>query len=694
MQRLTSLIVALVISCAILPTYQQQQCTGARDIATNADLSTITGCTTITGQLSIRGGEITTVSLPNLSSIGGNLLVDAATALTSISLPALTTLNGGGITFNGDSALQTINIPGPVTISSSINLNGAGALTSVLIGATSATELNIINNVGTNWNFTAPNLASITGNFAVTTNNGLANVNLPALASASGLACTGNPDLVSFTAAATTTIPTTGIHEVQVSGNAKLASFVFNPTSLSSFAWQDNGAAGSATTLNFDALASVGGSFTFQNNPGVVSVSFAGLRSVNADWSVINNAGLTTFSADGPFTVGNTVNFNQNGAGALVATVGITVVNSVTVNGNKLTSLTIPALAQVGNDLTVTTNDPLGSLTVGGSAKIGTSATIDGNKGVTGISLDGIASTVGALSVTNNAGATGTTYPFSAAGLTTTTGIIVTNNGGLASATFGSLNLVGLIVGQDTILSFEQNADLSTIHATGPVFTTGGDLSISNNPKLTEVILNVGRIGGEVIVTNNGWSTPGVFSAANLTCTTKITFAQNPGLKSVDLQSFAKINEAISFVDTGGDLNGCVSKVGSTTEGACYRCIDCNGICGNQVGDNWINFCSATNVCYETPTEISEGSFSVDTENTLTENPPTDTNAQTTGQTAQTNPSNTETGTPTAQTGNTNPTTVDTTGQPATTGQTEDIDSSASSLIVSAAVVLAAAVAF
>ena len=150
-----------------------------------------TGCTSITGQLSIAAGlvvlsppataltavgglyvadnsTLTSLSLPALTTVSENVRVSSNTALTSLELPALTTV-GGGLLVQYNTALTSLHLPalqtcGGLAASTPLDVHGNAALTSLSL----------------------PALTTASGGLAIATNATLADLGLPALVTLRG----------------------------------------------------------------------------------------------------------------------------------------------------------------------------------------------------------------------------------------------------------------------------------------------------------------------------------------------------------------------------------------------------------------------------------------------------------------------------------------------------------------------------
>ncbi len=161
---------------------------GSYTIRNNMDIHFLSSITEITGDLIVNGTGITSLSLPVLEYVGGdlsitsnnyliNIDISALTSvwrlsifsnasLTTIDLPALDSV-GSSSTIQNNAALTTIELPALDSVGSSLTIGGAGA------GNPSLTTIEL------------PSLTSV-GSLSISYNYALTTIELPALESVGG----------------------------------------------------------------------------------------------------------------------------------------------------------------------------------------------------------------------------------------------------------------------------------------------------------------------------------------------------------------------------------------------------------------------------------------------------------------------------------------------------------------------------
>jgi hypothetical protein len=188
-------------------------------IADADDVAAIVDCTTIFGNLIVSNTTLTSLSLPNLVEVDGFFNCQLNPALTSVSLPALTTI--GHVAFSGNEELTSLNLPNLATAGGmSIFVNKLTSLSLpklvsvalefdfVVVSGTAdpLTSLSLpeLATVGTEFgvrhtllltDLTLPKLATVGGGFQVEGNFALTNLTAPALATVQGFRIMANPVL-------------------------------------------------------------------------------------------------------------------------------------------------------------------------------------------------------------------------------------------------------------------------------------------------------------------------------------------------------------------------------------------------------------------------------------------------------------------------------------------------------------------
>jgi hypothetical protein len=160
-------------------------------VCTNPDCSGIT-------DLFIWGTDLTSVSLPRLTSVSGDLWVGCSlgrsgnTALVRFILPALTSV-AGSLALNCNDVLTTVSLPALTTVGGDLNVYGS-ALTGL----------------------TLPALTTVSGlELWIAGNSALLNINLPELATTRSLRIMGNSALTSLALPALTSVG----EELRISDN-------------------------------------------------------------------------------------------------------------------------------------------------------------------------------------------------------------------------------------------------------------------------------------------------------------------------------------------------------------------------------------------------------------------------------------------------------------------------------------------
>lgn len=82
------------------------------DIEVNATISgdTLTDICVITGELNIDGSSLTSLVLPQLTSVGGSININRNAALSTVSIPSLGSI-GGGLFITENRVLKSISMP-------------------------------------------------------------------------------------------------------------------------------------------------------------------------------------------------------------------------------------------------------------------------------------------------------------------------------------------------------------------------------------------------------------------------------------------------------------------------------------------------------------------------------------------------------------------------------------------------------
>ena len=257
---------------------------------------------------------LTTLSLPNLvqtvlseSAIGGSGdFFISGTSLTTLSLPAMTTIGGGITQENGGLALQSMPL---TTLSMPVlsTVNGLFEITSMA----SLPSLSF------------PDLVNVTGLFNVTTFASLTSFSFPVLANVGG----------NFTPVTMGILTSLSLPDLAyVGGN-------FAPATMASL-----------TTWSFPALVTIGGTFAPATMGALTDLECNALQTVGGAFSITSMASLTTVSFSGMVTYGSTIDLHtSNGkiANLTLGTIGtLKAITGATINvsGQALTSASVNAV--------------------------------------------------------------------------------------------------------------------------------------------------------------------------------------------------------------------------------------------------------------------------------------------------------------------------------------------------------------
>ena len=144
------------------------------------------------GQLSLNANaNLTSCSLASLASAQSIYITDNS-SLGTFSAPALTSC--GGINF-GQNGVTSINLGALTTMGGQLSLNANANLTSCSLGSLASAESIAITSNGLT-SLSLPVLTTLTGGFSVTNNSSLGTFSAPALATMNGqLSLTGNANL-------------------------------------------------------------------------------------------------------------------------------------------------------------------------------------------------------------------------------------------------------------------------------------------------------------------------------------------------------------------------------------------------------------------------------------------------------------------------------------------------------------------
>jgi|GEM_PF-5212735 len=158
------------------------------------------------GSLAITQNDaLTSLSLPALKTVGGEVIVNNDDALTSLNFPALTSV-GGNFGANNLPVLMSVNLPVLASVGGNLNFIMDPALSSLGVPVLTTTHEIDIDTDPLLPTLSLPALQTTTGIIAIKTNSTLASVSAPLLASSAGLYMISNAALTSLTLPVLTTM--------------------------------------------------------------------------------------------------------------------------------------------------------------------------------------------------------------------------------------------------------------------------------------------------------------------------------------------------------------------------------------------------------------------------------------------------------------------------------------------------------
>ena len=153
-------------------------CSGDQMIGTAADIATLNRCSSVTGNVRFYGtGLASVLSLPALRTVDGSFEV-STTELTSVSLPALTRV--GGLRFNSPQ-LQSVSAPTLTTVDRIFELWINPKLTTLDLPALASVGSLSLNGNALLANVSFPSLASVTSYINIASHDALVSASFPVL---------------------------------------------------------------------------------------------------------------------------------------------------------------------------------------------------------------------------------------------------------------------------------------------------------------------------------------------------------------------------------------------------------------------------------------------------------------------------------------------------------------------------------
>ena len=251
------------------------QCDKSVEIKSDGDASALSNCSTIKGDVTI-GPGVTTISLPSVQTIEGDLSIKGAVGLISVSCPMLRQIEGDFV-MQGLTVLSSLSMP-ELTKVGSISWTTLPALSQLTFtkGVTEASSVLITDTILTD--LSGINLVTVK-TFNINNNHYLNGVDV----------ALGNVS-----------------EALSIEANGKSLN-----CSFSQLVWATNITIREAGDVSFPKLASVNSSIAFiQNN--FVSVSFPQLQKVGQSFAFNSNTKLTNVTANSLVSVGGTFQFANN----------------------------------------------------------------------------------------------------------------------------------------------------------------------------------------------------------------------------------------------------------------------------------------------------------------------------------------------------------------------------------------------
>ncbi len=436
---ITASLVLFFYSLSFLTTPLFAQSCSLSTISTQAEIDNFAtnfpGCTSISGDLNVEGygSSITDLSgLSQITSVGGDLLVQGTDALSLSGLENITSVGGNvGIYFNNAlpslaGLTQLSSIGGYLAVVNNTDLTDLTGLNSL----TSTSEIFIQEN---------PDLLNLNGLTGISSlSGGLFIKENPVLASLSGL----------------DNLASVGTY-LGLDGNVKLTSIAAlgSLTSIGTDLFIDSMLALSSLAP-LSSLTTLGGSIFIEKNPLLTSLSgLSGLIGVSGDLYIGENAGLTTLSGldnvlgilGNLYIDTNPLLANLTGLSGLLGIDG----DLQIIGNSSLSNLAaLSSLVYLGSSVFIDGNPLLGNLTgLGGVSSVPGDFFLNNNIGLTNVSaLIGLTSIGGYLNVTahplltslsglNNLASVGTDLYFQDNDL-------VSELDGLASLDFDALDII------------------------------------------------------------------------------------------------------------------------------------------------------------------------------------------------------------------------------------------------------------
>jgi hypothetical protein len=258
----------------------------------------------VTGDITVTDTDCEELSLPNLTWVGGSIIVADDATLERLSLPLLERVEGDVI-IAGNGALTDVDlgslsvVGGDVIVSTSPSITELAIPVATVQGDMTFTELPTVTAID------MPALEIVGGDVDITGNTSLSFVSAPTVTTIGGdMTFTELPNLTAIDMPALETVG----GDVDITANTSL-SFVSAPTVTTiggDVAISGNAtiAGGPPLVLRLPALVSVGGSLLITGNVALTIVDASALIDVGGDMILTDNASLPSISVPELDTVG------------------------------------------------------------------------------------------------------------------------------------------------------------------------------------------------------------------------------------------------------------------------------------------------------------------------------------------------------------------------------------------------------
>ncbi len=385
--------------------------------------------------------------IPNMTSVGGDVMVTGNAALVAVDLGALQSA-GGNIQVNGNLVMTTVHLAALEIVAGDLSVSGNPSLNALLVSG----------------------VTSIGGDLSITFNDSLTELDLGDVIEVDGdLVISDNADLGVVDLSSLTTVN----GDLVISGNPDL------------------------TVINMSNLTTVSGEIIISGNPSLITVDLSSLTTASGELTLTGNTAATSVNIGNLETVGGDVDIGDNTAATTVNIGALeTVGGNLDIGGNTAaTTVNVAELTRVSGDLTLAGNSAATSVNIGNLETVGGNVDIGDNTAATTVNIGALETVGGNLDIGGNTAAT----TVNIGALTTVSGdLVITDNSAATTIDLSSLTTVS----GDLTLADNSSATVIDISS---LTTTTGDVTITDNGGATEVhIGSLATVGGNLIVDTNG----------------------------------------------------------------------------------------------------------------------------------------------------------------------------------------------